>query len=120
MSMPKRNTIHHRDAASIPFGELKAALPLFPTKKAALVAGKEYGWRDAVRLIDRFETVWVVGQQMLQPDETAGIRREHFRFPLLRWERQDGVAGCPVLDVFVVSEQETVVEQLGAGDECSC
>lgn len=94
--------IHYKDNISPPFSDIKQALPLFATKKSAITAGSEYGWRTAIRMQGRFEAFWVVGRKMFQGDEIAGVDRDHYRFPMLRWERIDGVERCPVLDVFVV------------------
>ena len=52
-------------------------------KKAAIEAGKAYGWREAVKIRRRFESVWVVGKKDFQNDEVAGVDAEVFRFPML-------------------------------------
>lgn len=98
-----RDKIHRADNLSVPFSGMKETLPTFPTKKAALEAGREFGWSDAVQLLDRFEKVWVVGRLMLGDDERAGVARHHFRFPLLRWETDyRRIKFCPVLTVYRV------------------
>lgn len=97
--------IHYKDRLNMQFSAIKQTLPLFATKKAALTEGKKYGWNTAIRLVGRFENFWVVGRKMFQGDETAGICRDHYKFPLLRWERVDGVDRCPVLDVMKVKEK---------------
>lgn len=91
--------INHKDSLSVDFKDIKGALPLFPTKKKALEAGKEFGWTSALRLRSRFETVWAVGSKDFQNDYICGISVECFRFPLLRWDEKDGVKFCPVLKV---------------------
>lgn len=79
-------------------------VPQFRTKKEALLEGAKFGWKSAVRLHRRFESVWVVGKKDFQPDEvgknilSSPIRIECFRFPLLRWEHDErGVQFVPVL-----------------------
>ena len=99
----KSDELHFRALSSIPFSDVKKALPTFSTKKAALAAGKQYGWKTAIKMVDRFEQFWCVGMKMFQSDEVADVTRDHYRMPLLRWERRpDGVEHCPVLNVFVV------------------
>lgn len=94
------DTLNKEDRLSISLSILKAELPLFPTKKAALTAAKEFGWRDAIRLDTRFERVWVVGKKLLQPDDVAGETVDVFSFPLLRWDvGKDGIKRNPVLQV---------------------
>lgn len=95
--------IQHKDSLNISFNELKSCIPIFPTKGAALNAGKSFGWREAIILQSPFERVWVVGKKDFQPDEIAGITRDCFRLPMLRWELgQDGIERCPVLKVYRV------------------
>lgn len=91
--------LHHQDKLTIALDDIIAAVPVFPTKKAAVAAGKTFGWTSAVRATRRFETVWLVGRQLLGNTEVAGVSREEFRFPLLRWEVRQGVQHCPVLHV---------------------
>lgn len=91
--------IHHQDRMNFTANELADCLPIFPTKKSALEAGKPYGWRTAVKLVRRFETVWLVGKKDFQDSYTAGIQHEMFRLPLLRWETRNRVQFCPVLEV---------------------
>lgn len=102
MSQAHVNKINSKENLNIPFDVLKDGVSLFPTKKAALLEGKKYGWTSAIQLQNRFETVWAVGKMDLQPDETAGVVRDVFRLPLLRWDNMDGVQFCPVLKVLRV------------------
>lgn len=76
-------TIHYKDRLSLTTEEIVAGLPTFPSKKAAIEAGKAYGWREAVKIRRRFESVWVVGKKDFQNDEVAGVDAEVFRFPML-------------------------------------
>lgn len=79
--------------------EIISITPTFPTKKEAVKAGSEYGWSTAICIRRRFETVWLVGKQDFQNDSVGRVEFEVFRFPLLRWEKIDGVSRCPVLSV---------------------
>lgn len=98
--MGRRDVISHTDNLNMSFAAIRSAVPMFPTKKAALAAGAEFGWRDAVRLDARFERAWVVGRMDLHTDEIAGVPREVFRLSTLRWERdENGNQRCPVLKV---------------------
>ena len=97
------DTINYTQKTNLQLEEIKRVLPLFPTRKAAIQAGKKYGWNSAIRLCFRFEHCWVVGKKMMQPEETGGVYREHYRFPLLRWEKnENNVEFCPVLTLYVV------------------
>ena len=98
--MTASTTIHHQEQLSVDVHALKSCVPVFATKGEAIKAGKQFGWNSAVRIKDRFEYVWVVGLLSFQRDYSAGFPREHFRFPLLRWDRKDGVQFCPVLNVY--------------------
>ncbi|MCK7131593.1 hypothetical protein L8O22_22005 [Enterobacter roggenkampii] len=84
---------------SVRVDEIVSSVPTFPTKTAAVNAGAEFGWRTAIRIVRRFENVWVVGKKFLQGDHSAGINFEAYRFPLLRWEKEGGVTKCHVLSV---------------------
>lgn len=99
----KADIITHTENLSVPFAAIKSAVPTFPTKSAALEAGAAFGWREAVRLDSRWERVWVVGAKDAHTDEVAGVSRDVFRLPMLRWERgDDGIQRCPVLKLFRV------------------
>jgi hypothetical protein len=74
-------------------------IPSFPTKKVAIEAARKFGWRaNVVRIIRRFEKVWVVGRVDFQPSYEGGLRFEVLRVSLLRWD--DAPCGsykmCPV------------------------
>jgi len=82
-------------------GDVKA----FRTKKEALLAGKDFGWNSAIKIINRFQNCWIVGKEDFEPTYIAGLKHKNFRIPMLRWERRsDGVKHCPVLQVQVFSE----------------
>ncbi|MFH3258873.1 hypothetical protein [Klebsiella pneumoniae] len=84
---------------NIRIDEIVSAIPTFPTKQAAICAGREFGWRSAVQIERRFEKVWVVGKQCFQDDNVAGLRFDSWRFPLLKWVNENGTTICPVLTV---------------------
>ena len=63
--------------------------PVFPNKKLAIEQGKKFGWKDCIKIKRRFETVWVVGKKDFQPTEIAGITHDNYRFPMLKWERDN-------------------------------
>ncbi|HBC7417445.1 TPA: hypothetical protein KEY88_000082 [Serratia marcescens] len=84
---------------SIRVDDIISSLPTFPTKKKAVEAGAAFGWRTAIRVIRRFESCWVVGIQDFQSDYTGRLKFDSFRFPLLRWDTENGVKKCPVLKV---------------------
>lgn len=70
----------------------------FPTKTEAINAGKEYGWKSAIKLNRRFESIWIVAVKDFEPTCIAGISHDNYRVPLLRWERGvDGITRCPVV-----------------------
>jgi len=96
---PRRDIITHTDKLTMSVDILKQNIPVFPTKSAAVECGKAHGWRCAIKLIGRFETVWVVGKQDFADDFIAGVRNEVFRFPLMRLEKILGVARMQVLTV---------------------
>lgn len=90
-------TLSYTDKLSLNFSELKNTLPKFATKAQAIVAGKKYGWSTAIRLDDRFERLWVVGNVSFQPTYVAGIENIQYNFPLLRWDKKNCVEFCPVI-----------------------
>ncbi|HGY5183056.1 hypothetical protein [Citrobacter sp. RHBSTW-00881] len=96
-----RDRISYRDnhLLSIQVDEIASAAPTFSTKNAAIKAGSEFGWRAAVRIERRFETVWMVGKKEFQDDNSAGLQFDAYRFPLLKWVKENGVEKCPVLSV---------------------
>lgn len=93
------DAIHHKDSMSFTVNELVGALPTFRTKKAAVDAGSAFGWRSAIKVIRRFETVWIVGKKDFQDGEIAGVPHENYRIPMLRWDEKHGVKYCPVVVV---------------------
>lgn len=81
-------------------GDIKA----FRTKKEAISTGKNFGWNTAIKIINRFESCWIVGKEDFQPTYIAGLKHKNFRIPMLRWDtRSDGIKHCPVLQVQVFS-----------------
>jgi len=75
-------------------------IPAFPTKAAAQAAAKAFGWKSyhVLRVMRRFENVWIVGMIHLQPDCEAGIEFKNLRVCLLKWEKKaDGVTHCPTV-----------------------
>lgn len=84
---------------SVRVDEISLSVGTFRTKKAAISAGKEYGWPCAIKLNRRFEDVWVVGKKDFQNDDQTGLEFEVFRFPILKWENVGGVQTCRVLKV---------------------
>lgn len=80
-------------------------LPSFPTKRAAEAAGKVYGWKTALKVSRRFETIWLVGKEDFQPDYELDIEFRVLRLPLLRWDTVSGVKQCPVLKVRAPRDQ---------------
>ncbi|EBW6611179.1 hypothetical protein FR224_17040 [Salmonella enterica subsp. diarizonae] len=87
---------HH---LSVRVDEIVLLVPAFPTKKAAVNAGAPFGWRVAILIERRFESVWVVGKKCFQSDNSACLNFEAFRFPLLKWEKEGGIIKCPILSV---------------------
>lgn len=102
--MSDRQMLHHEDKINVSFNGIKDCLNTFHTKKEAISAGSAYGWMDAIKCVDRFEYFWVVGRLMFQPSYAAGIMQDCFKFPLLRWDKKDGVEFCPVLEVKRISK----------------
>lgn len=84
---------------SIRIEEICSSVPTFPTKNAAVNAGAPFGWRTAVRIERRFENVWAVGKKCFQSDHSAGLNFEAYSFPLLKWEKENGITKCPILSV---------------------
>lgn len=82
----KSDQLHYKQVMSITVEEIASAVPMFPTKKAAIAEGKKYGWASAIKMHRRFESVWVVGKKSFQNDEVAGVSMEVFRLPMLRFE----------------------------------
>lgn len=75
-------------------------IPSFPTKSAAQAAAKAFGWEQyrVVRVIRRFEKIWIVATVDFQPSYEAGILFKTLRVSLLKWEkRPDGITHCPVV-----------------------
>ena len=83
---PTNNDIHFKEHLSIKVEELVQAVPTFPTKKAAIAKGREFGWPRAIRVFRRFETVWIVGDKSFQGDYEAGVQIDVFNVPMLRFE----------------------------------
>jgi hypothetical protein len=65
-------------------------------KKAAMLAAKEFRWKDVIKLKRRFEHVWIVGKADFEPTYKAGIAFKAYSVPMLRWEKNLGVTFCPV------------------------
>lgn len=78
----------------------EGVIPSFRTKAEALKAGRHFGWKTAVRVEKRFETVWVVGKCDFQPESLYDLVWDVIRLPLLRWERNEfGIEFCPVVKI---------------------
>lgn len=70
----------------------------FRTKKDALAHAQNFGWKHALKIKRRFETVWVVGKKDFQPTIKAGLTLDSYRIPMLKWEKNSfGVNFCPIL-----------------------
>lgn len=95
----KRGIITYQDKITISMDILKERLPTFRTKSLAIAFGKGYGWRCAIKLIGRFETVWVIGKQDFAYDFIADVRNEVFRFPLMQYHMKLGVSHMLMLVV---------------------
>ena len=58
----------------------------FRTKQDAITAGSEYGWRCAVKVARRFETIWIVGKLDFQDSYENDIAFKCLRIPMLKYE----------------------------------
>jgi len=82
--------------------EMLSVCPGFPTKKQALEKAKDFGWSTAIKIVRRFETVYVVGKKDFETSTDWIGDYEIWRFPLLRWEEVNGHKENPV---FVVTQR---------------
>lgn len=84
---------------AIASGDIRA----FGTRRQAEEAAQLYGWGNRViRCERRCENVWLVGVVDFQPEEVAGITKDVFRVPLLRYnEGEGGVKYQPVVKFYL-------------------
>lgn len=66
---------------------LNAVVKTFRTKRDAIVTGSQFGWRRAVKVVRRFETVWIIGAIDFQNTEENGITFQCLRLPMLKFEQ---------------------------------
>lgn len=72
---------------AVSLGDVKT----FRTKRAALDAGRPFGWASAVRLVRRFETVWLCGRLDFQAADDNAPTYSTFRAPRLQWIIDRGI-----------------------------
>lgn len=84
-------TLRSREWPALEKAVFKGDVPTFRTKRAALDAGRPFGWASAVRLIRRFETVWVCGRLNFQATDEHASVYSTFRVPKLQWSRHSGI-----------------------------
>ena len=79
-------TIASKEFSDLEAGIAAGFVKTFPNKQAALLAASEFGWSGrALRISRRFESVWIVGQISVQPDELGPLVWEVLHIAALNW-----------------------------------
>ncbi len=65
---------------------IEGGVKTFRTKSDALKAGSAFGWRCAVKVARRFETVWIVGRVDFQNSYENDLAFQILRIPMLKYE----------------------------------
>lgn len=88
---------------SIEFSDLETGINsgfirTFATKADALKEAAKFGWGGrAIRVSRRFESVWIVGQFDIQPDEVGTLTWDVLRIPELNFRSTNGIQRQAVL-----------------------
>lgn len=90
MTLQSSYTLKSTDWPSLEKAVFRGDVQTFRTKRAALDAGRPFGWASAVRLVRRFETVWLCGRLDFQAADDRSPAYSTFRVPRLQWSRDNG------------------------------
>ena len=95
--MSATQTLQALDWPDIERAIIARELPTFRTRRDAVAAGRTFGFAQALRLVRRFEIVWLCAQVDFQPDLEGDLAFTVVRVPLMRWHVVNGAQTSAVV-----------------------